>query len=129
MGNNVLTADTNVIGITAHFTITDRTMSQRYMTASYVANKVTGSTSQIEAIDRKSGTKLIFWKVNPQNGKIDVYASTKPDYVVIEVSEFPAINILWLGCFVMIIGTVIAIRDRIRKNKVSQEENTPAETA
>jgi cytochrome c-type biogenesis protein CcmF len=133
MGNNALTADTNVIGITAHFTITDRTMSQRYMTASYVANKVTGSTSQIEAVDEKSGTKLIFWKVNPQNGKIDVYASTKkdmkPDYVVIEVSEFPAINILWLGCFIMIIGTVIAIRERIRKNKVSQEENTPAETA
>jgi cytochrome c-type biogenesis protein CcmF len=133
MSANALTADTNVIGITAHFTITDRTMSQRYMTASYVANKETGSTSQIEAVDEKSGTKLIFWKVNPQNGKIDVYASTKkdmkPDYVVIEVSEFPAINILWLGCFIMIIGTVIAIRERMRKNKVPADDLTPSETA
>jgi hypothetical protein len=99
----------------------DRTLAVRQMVTSYYANKVTGTTRQEEAFDKISGTKLVFWKVRPENGKIDVYSSImlnmKPDFVVIEVSEFPAINVLWLGCIIMIIGTAIAVRERLRKNK------------
>ncbi len=113
--------DSTVIGIDAHFTIIDRTLAMRHLVASYYANKITGTTRQKEAFDKITGTKLVFWKVRPENGKIDVYSSVqlnmKPDFVVIEVSEFPGINVLWLGCLIMIIGTGIAVRERIRKNK------------
>jgi len=113
--------DTNVIGINAHFHIVDRTLAVRQMVTSYYANKITGTTRQEEGFDKITGTKLVFWKVRPENGKIDVYSSImlnmKPDFVVIEVSEFPAINVLWLGCIIMIIGTAIAVGERIRKNK------------
>jgi cytochrome c-type biogenesis protein CcmF len=38
--------------------------------------------------------------------------------VVLEAYMFPYINVLWLGCIVMIIGTVIAIKERRRVNKL-----------
>lgn len=133
-------ADSNMLGIAAHFHIIDRKMERRHLVASYFANRETGTVHQAEAIDAATGTKLIFWKVRPETGEIDVYSSVllsmKPDYVVIEVSEFPAINVLWLGCLVMIIGTAIAIRERMRtgknpaaKNKSEVSADPPAENA
>lgn len=123
--------DTNIIGVDAYFHIIDRTFSARSMVTSYFVNKANGTTRQQEAIDEPTGTKLVFWKVRPENGSIDVYSSVllskKPDYVVIEVSEFPAINVLWLGCLVMIVGTAIAIRERIRVNKSARDPEVPAE--
>jgi cytochrome c-type biogenesis protein CcmF len=125
--------DTNILGIAAHFHIIDRTMTSRPMITKYFANRQTGSVHQEEAIDEKTGSKIVFWKVRPETGQIDVYSSVllskKPDYVVIEVSEFPAINVLWLGCIVMIIGTTIAIRERMRRNKSEVPAAVPAENA
>jgi len=125
--------DSTVIGIAAHFKIIDRNLAVRPMVASYFANRNTGTTRQAEAVDEATGTKLIFWKVRPEDGSIDVYSSVriskKADFVVIEVSEFPAINVLWLGCIIMIIGTAIALRERLRRNKteVSPEPLAPAD--
>lgn len=34
-----------------------------------------------------------------------------------EAIIFPYINVLWMGCIIMIIGTVIAIVERIRKSR------------
>jgi cytochrome c-type biogenesis protein CcmF len=125
--------DTTVLGIAAHFRLIDRQLQTRHVVASYFANRNTGSVHQKEAVDEISGTKLVFWKVRPETGDIDVYSSVllskKPDFVVIEVSEFPAINVLWLGCIVMIIGTVIAIRERLRRNKSEVPAAVPAENA
>lgn len=124
--------DTNVVGIAAHFHIIDRNLQMRQMVPAYFANKKTGILKQREATDEASGTKLVFWKVRPENGNIDVYSSTKvdmkPDFVVIEVSEFPAINVLWIGCLIMVAGTFIAVRERIRKNKISDEKDAPETT-
>jgi cytochrome c-type biogenesis protein CcmF len=114
-------ADTNVIGVAATFDLIDRQMQRRTVTPIFYANRTTGTTRQEEVIDTLSGTKYIFWKVRPETNQIDVYSSVmlskKPDFIIIEVSEFPAINVLWLGCIVMVIGTVIAIRERMRVNK------------
>jgi cytochrome c-type biogenesis protein CcmF len=121
LDDSTIAADTNVIGVVATFELIDRNMQRRTVTPIYFANRNTGTTRQEEAIDEISGTKLVFWKVRPENGKIDVYSSVmlskKPDFVVLEVSEFPAINVLWLGCLVMITGTFIALLERRRINK------------
>lgn len=120
--------DTNVIGVAATFELIDRFMNRRTITPMFFANKQTGTTTQQEAVDSISGTKFIFWKVRPETGDIDVYSSVKlsmkPDFIIIEVSEFPAINVLWLGCLIMIIGTVIAILERVRKNKLEPKMNS-----
>ncbi len=67
------------------------------------------------------GLKFIFWKINPNEGSIEIQMSEKvsntKEFVVLEAYMFPFINVLWLGCLVMVIGTVVAIIERRRINK------------
>lgn len=71
------------------------------------------------------GLKFIFWKINPNEGTVEIQMSEKvsnsKDFVVLEAYMFPYINVLWLGCIVMIIGTVIAIMERRRVNKLKKQ--------
>ena len=70
------------------------------------------------------GLKFIFWKINPNEGSIEIQMSEKisnsKDFVVLEAYMFPYINVLWLGSIIMIIGTVIAIRERRRVNNIKK---------
>lgn len=70
------------------------------------------------------GLKFIFWKINPNDGSIEIQLSEKvnnsKEFVVLEAYLFPYINVLWLGCLLMIIGTCIAILERRRTNKLKQ---------
>jgi cytochrome c-type biogenesis protein CcmF len=71
------------------------------------------------------GLKFIFWKINPNEGSIEIQMSEKvnntKEFVVLEAYMFPFINVLWLGCLVMIIGTVVAILERRRVNKLKAQ--------
>lgn len=68
------------------------------------------------------GLKLVFWKINPNDGTIEITmserVSNEKDFIVMEAYVFPFINVLWLGCLIMAIGTVIAIIERTRKLKL-----------
>jgi cytochrome c-type biogenesis protein CcmF len=63
----------------------------------------------------------MFWKINPNEGSVEIQMSEKvsntKDFIVLEAYMFPYINVLWIGCLVMITGTVIAIVERRKKNK------------
>lgn len=67
------------------------------------------------------GLKLVFWKINPDDGTIEITLSERlsntKDFIVMEAYVFPYINILWLGCLIMATGTFIAIVERLRVNK------------
>ncbi len=69
----------------------------------------------------KLGLKFVFWKINPEDGTVEITMSEKvsnnKDFIVMKAFVFPYINVLWLGCIIMAIGTAIAIRERIRKFK------------
>ncbi|MBI3519846.1 MAG: cytochrome c biogenesis protein CcsA [Bacteroidetes bacterium] len=71
---------------------------------------------------KELGLKFIFWKIYPNEGSVEIQMSEKvsnvKDFVVLEAYMFPFINVLWLGCLVMIIGTVVAIIERRRINKL-----------
>ena len=114
-------------GIAANFNVFDGFMKETKLTSYFFINKNTGVTRQVDAVDEDLGVKLTFWKVRPENNKIDVYSaiklSKKSDFIVMEASVFPGINILWIGCLVMVIGTFLAIRERKRKNKISEKES------
>lgn len=45
------------------------------------------------------------------------HESTARDFIVMNAIIFPWINVLWLGCLIMVIGTVIAIIHRVREFK------------
>jgi cytochrome c-type biogenesis protein CcmF len=61
----------------------------------------------------------MFWKVDPEKGSIQISMqqkkTAKPDFIVMQAIVFPYINILWGGCIVMIIGTLLAIVERIKR--------------
>jgi cytochrome c-type biogenesis protein CcmF len=65
------------------------------------------------------GLQFMFWKVDPATGKIEISVQEKKsnikDFIVMQAMIFPYINILWMGCIVMFIGTLMAIVERIRK--------------
>ena len=79
-------------------------------------NEVTLEESIVEA----SGLKFRFDDVNPDNGKVKLKAFTdvseEKEFIVMKAVIFPYINLLWLGCIIMIIGTVMAIRKRVQRN-------------
>ena len=67
------------------------------------------------------GLKFEFTKLNTDNGKIDLmmYEKQKSDnFIILKAIIFPFINVLWLGCFIMIIGIVLSIINRIWKMKI-----------
>lgn len=80
-------------------------------------NMIVPETSSIDAL----GLKFSFWKINPEDGSVEITMSEKvnnaKDFIVMEAYMFPYINILWLGCIVMAIGTFIAIKERYKKLK------------
>ena len=69
------------------------------------------------------GLRFSFWKIDPKNGKIEISLQEKKvntrDFIVMQAMIFPYINILWMGCFVMIIGTVLAILERLRTMRIN----------
>ncbi|MFM2206257.1 MAG: hypothetical protein RL213_232 [Bacteroidota bacterium] len=71
-----------------------------------------------ETVD-ELGLKFEFDKVDPQTGKIRIMhsekKSNKKEFIIMKAIVFPGINILWTGCLLMIIGSVMAIRQRISK--------------
>jgi cytochrome c-type biogenesis protein CcmF len=75
----------------------------------------------IDAELNEMGIKLSFKNIHTDNGKIDVDLSEKPsenqEFIILKAIVFPFINILWAGCIIMIIGTIIAIRARLKKSK------------
>jgi cytochrome c-type biogenesis protein CcmF len=66
---------------------------------------------------QKLGLAFEIKKLIPQDGKIEVKILEKnanqQDFVIMKAIVFPGINILWAGCLIMVIGTVVAIRRRI----------------
>ena len=69
------------------------------------------------------GLQFMFWKINPETGKIEISLQEKKsnikDFIVMQAIIFPYINILWIGCIVMVIGTSLSIWERIKKSNRS----------
>jgi cytochrome c-type biogenesis protein CcmF len=70
----------------------------------------------------KLGLKFSFWKINPDQGSVEITMSEKvnnsKDFIVMKAVMFPYINILWIGSITMALGTLIAIIERMRKLKI-----------
>jgi cytochrome c-type biogenesis protein CcmF len=64
------------------------------------------------------GLRLTFWKINPEDGSVEIMLSERKtnqkDFIVMQAYMFPYINILWLGCVLMVLGTGLAVWQRVR---------------
>ena len=65
------------------------------------------------------GLQFMFWKINPEAGSAEIAIqekkANKRDFIVMQALIFPYINILWIGCIVMVIGTMLAIVERLKR--------------
>lgn len=65
------------------------------------------------------GLKFAFTKIDPQTGTFTFVVaeneSNRREFIVMQAIMFPMINVLWIGCILMVIGTLIAVFQRIRK--------------
>jgi cytochrome c-type biogenesis protein CcmF len=67
---------------------------------------------------KELGLKFEFTKLDIDNGKFDLvlYEKQKSDnFIIMKAIIFPYINVLWIGCLVMIIGISISIIQRVRR--------------
>ncbi len=74
-----------------------------------------------ESVVDSLGLKFSFNKIDPNTGKVDLQVSEKKsnkhEFIIMKAIIFPGINILWTGCILMILGSYLAIRKRVRKLK------------
>jgi len=72
---------------------------------------------------KDQGLKFTLDKIDPATGTVTIstaeHISNQRDFIVMQAIVFPGINILWLGCIVMIIGSIIAVWQRIVLNRRS----------
>ena len=76
--------------------------------------------SHIDATIDELGIKIRFEGINTKNSQMIIHTwqdeeEEKP-FIIIQAIVFPHINILWLGCFVMGLGTLIAFAQKLKKN-------------
>ncbi len=69
-------------------------------------------------IQDETGLQINFTKIDPKTGKhkftIAEHAGNRKEFIVLQAIQFPMINILWIGCIIMFLGTVMAIRRRVK---------------
>jgi len=69
-------------------------------------------------IESETGLRFNFEKIDPQTGihtfQVSESNANRREFIVMQAIQFPMINVLWIGCIVMFLGTVMAIRHRIR---------------
>jgi cytochrome c-type biogenesis protein CcmF len=113
----------SVLSVQANFNVVD--INKKHYLAQPVFTIQNNVSKAIEDTVAELGLKLNFWKVDPANGKINVYVSEKKqnkrDFVVMEAMLFPWINILWIGCIIMITGTIIAMRARLQMLRLQRK--------
>ena len=57
-----------------------------------------------------------FQKILPKEGKVQlglIERNEPAEFIIMKAIVFPYINVLWLGCFVMVIGFFISMRHRV----------------
>lgn len=67
------------------------------------------------------GLKISFDKIDPETGDLHFSVSEKrgnrSEFIIMKAIVFPCINVLWMGCVLLIVGTIIAIIHRVKISK------------
>jgi cytochrome c-type biogenesis protein CcmF len=71
---------------------------------------------------KETGIKINFTGIDTESGKIGLELTESPkkkDFIVMRAIIFPGINVLWMGAIIMMIGSALAVIERLRKAKQS----------
>jgi len=89
-----------------------------------LAIRINDSLPFVYPVESQKFRMLFALEEKPEGLELTIqdHASNKKDLLILTAEIFPWINILWLGCLVMVIGTVMAIRHRIKLSTTNQQE-------
>ncbi|HPQ07884.1 MAG TPA: cytochrome c biogenesis protein CcsA [Bacteroidia bacterium] len=81
----------------------------------FIKNKtVVPTTAKVEHLN----INFTIWKLYPDTEEIELAVVEKKqskDFIVMEASVFPFINLLWLGCFTMSVGVLLYLIQKLKK--------------
>lgn len=72
------------------------------------------------AFNEETGVKIEMMSINPEARKVEVSIQQKiesrgNDFIIMKAIVFPGINLLWIGCILMVVGTGMAVVARVKK--------------
>jgi len=72
----------------------------------------------IQVEDEELGLKLAIKRIIPEENSFELVVSEKKrsNFIIMQAIVFPYINVLWLGCIIMVIGSLLSVYYRIRKS-------------
>lgn len=107
------------IALAARFRILDINKQSRTVEPLYVIRD--NYLVPIEAEVKDLGLRITFKELNTANGSIDIVLAEnnnlQKEFIVMKAIVFPGINILWIGALIMVIGSAIAMVQRLRALK------------
>lgn len=72
----------------------------------------------------EAGLRFSIDRIYPDKGEVDITIEEKAgnsrEFIVLQSIVFPMINVLWIGCVLMVLGSFLAVRNRIRKRGKSK---------
>lgn len=115
------TVNGNVSGASIGAILSVTTMTNEVYTASPVYSLGPDGETREDAIIDELGLKFRFQEADPESGKIIIQGwklkKAEDNFIIIKAIVFPHINILWLGCITLALGSFIAVFQRLRKNR------------
>ncbi len=108
----------NDVAVNAHISVVSTNKKMETNPIYVIRNNM---VEPIPSTINELGLQFVFEKINPETKKIELAIQEKKsnikDFIVMQAMVFPFINILWIGCIIMGIGTFLAIWERIKKSK------------
>ncbi|MDQ3100804.1 MAG: hypothetical protein M3R08_05415, partial [Bacteroidota bacterium] len=90
---------------------------------------VAGKTAELEPLRIRYGLATVTPDTHGHGGFMLGLNVAEAEFLVMQAIIFPGINILWIGCVMLFIGTFIAVWNRVRNGrdtiKVLPVENDP----
>lgn len=88
----------------------------------YLVREVVATS--IPARVQKHDVSFSIIKILPQENKMQILVQQKLNkFIIMKAIQFPFINVLWLGCFIMVSGIFISILQRKKENSPKQQIN------
>jgi cytochrome c-type biogenesis protein CcmF len=114
--------DSTRIEVVAEFSIVDKAgkvmkASPLYIIENMAAGKIFSMPHELE----EAGVILSLNKIIPEENKYEISVreknKVKKDFMVMKAIQFPMINILWIGCLLFMVGSILAMLNRMQANK------------
>jgi cytochrome c-type biogenesis protein CcmF len=98
---------------------TDRWFDARPLVIYADGEAVAGKAAELEALRMRYGLATVVGDLNDQQGlKLGINVA-EAEFVVMQALVFPGINILWLGCVLLALGSGMAVWQRVRNSKTT----------